>query len=175
MEPPLDVGMNICSFVQIFRVTRPRWLPDAYMVKTLKNLLLRNQEIDDHETWYTASSSEVLPYCSNDDTGLTLTIFVTWPNLFPNASAWVKLYTAYSHVFPSLFSTYYMYMHSGERYRIKDPLVGVQFGKNAFKFTKSRAKNVQNRTLNQYGIHSSDMKQGRAREWGISSHLSLLT
>ena len=42
--------------------------------------------------------------CSNDDTGLTLTIFMTFSNLFPNASAWVKAYTAYCHVFPSFFS-----------------------------------------------------------------------
>ena len=42
--------------------------------------------------------------CSNDDTGLTLTIFMTWSNLLPNAYAWVKAYTAYGHVyFPSLF------------------------------------------------------------------------
>ena len=41
--------------------------------------------------------------CSNDDSGLTLTMFMTWSNLFPNASTWVKAYTAYSHVFPSLF------------------------------------------------------------------------
>ena len=40
---------------------------------------------------------------SNDDPGLTLIIFMTESNLFPNASAWVKAYTAYSHVFPSLF------------------------------------------------------------------------
>ena len=31
-----------------------------------------------------------------------LTIFITWSNLFPNDSAWVKAYTAYGHVhFPS--------------------------------------------------------------------------
>ena len=40
---------------------------------------------------------------SNDDTGLTLTIFMTLSSLLPNASAWVKAYTTYSHVFPSLF------------------------------------------------------------------------
>ena len=45
------------------------------------------------------------------DTGLTLSIFMIWSNLFPNASAWEK---AYSHVYP---------MHSGERYRIHGPLV----------------------------------------------------
>ena len=85
------------------------------MVKTFKNLL-RNQEADDLETWYTASGTQVLPNCSNDDNGLTLTIFMTWSNLFPNASARVKAYTAYSHVFPSLFCSAYP-MHSGELYR----------------------------------------------------------
>ena len=39
----------------------------------------------------------------NDDTGLTLTIFMAWSNLFRNASAWVKFYTAFSHVFQRLF------------------------------------------------------------------------
>ena len=34
--------------------------------------------------------------CSNDDTGLTLTIFMTWSDLFSNT--WVKAYTTYSHV-----------------------------------------------------------------------------
>ena len=40
--------------------------------------------------------------CSNDDPGLTLAVFTTCSDLFPNASAGVKSYTAYSHVFPSL-------------------------------------------------------------------------
>ena len=39
---------------------------------------------------------------SNDDTGLTLSIFMIWSNLFTNASARVKADTAYSHIFPSL-------------------------------------------------------------------------
>ena len=49
---------------------------------------------------------QVLEYnqiCSNDDTVLTMTIFITSSNLFPNASVWVKAYTAYNHTFPSLF------------------------------------------------------------------------
>ena len=37
--------------------------------------------------------------CSNDETGLTMTIFMTLSNLFPNAFACVKAYTAYSDVF----------------------------------------------------------------------------
>ena len=73
------------------------------MVKNFKNLL-QNQEADDLETWYTASGTRVLPMFSYDDPGLTLTIFMTGSNLFPNASAWVKAYTALSaNVFPSLF------------------------------------------------------------------------
>ena len=32
-----------------------------YGVKTLKNLLLRNQKADDLETWYAASGAQVLP------------------------------------------------------------------------------------------------------------------
>ena len=74
------------------------------MVKKFKNFLLRNQEADDLETWYTASGTRVLPMFSYDDHGLALTIFMTGSNLFPNASAWAKAYTALSAlVFPSLF------------------------------------------------------------------------
>ena len=40
---------------------------------------------------------------SNDGTGLTLSIFMIWSNLFPNSFAWLKAYTAYNHIFPSLF------------------------------------------------------------------------
>ena len=36
-------------------------LPGPYMVKTFKNLLLRNQEAGDLETWYTASGTQVRP------------------------------------------------------------------------------------------------------------------
>ena len=32
------------------------------MVKTFKDLLLRNQEADDLENWYTASGTQVLPH-----------------------------------------------------------------------------------------------------------------
>ena len=40
---------------------------------------------------------------SNEDTGLTLPIFMAWSNLFRDASAWVKAYTAYSNIFRRLF------------------------------------------------------------------------
>ena len=85
------------KFVQMFKVTWP-W---PYMVKNVKNFLLRNQETDDLETWYTALGTRVLPMFSYDDHGLTLTIFMIGSNLFPNASAWAKAYTALSAlVFP---------------------------------------------------------------------------
>ena len=74
------------------------------MVQNFKNLLLRNQEADDLGTWYTASGTQELPMFSYDDPGLAMTIFMTGSDLFPNASAWVKAYTALSaDVFPSLF------------------------------------------------------------------------
>ena len=60
------------------------------MVENLKNLL-RNQEADDLKTWYTASGLGVLPMFSYGDSGLTLTIFMTGSNLFPNASALVLM------------------------------------------------------------------------------------
>ena len=96
------VRMKICSNVP-GHMTKMASRPVYMHVKTFKNLLLRNQEADNLETWYTATGTQVLPNYSNDDTGLTLTISMTWSNLFPNASAWVTAYTAYSHVFPSLF------------------------------------------------------------------------
>ena len=69
-----------------------------------KQQMTRNQEADDLETWYTALGMRVLPMFSCDGPGLTLTIFMTGSDFFPNASAWVKAYTALSAlVFPSLF------------------------------------------------------------------------
>ena len=88
-------GMKICSNVP-GHMTMP-----IYMVKSFKNLLLRNQEADDLQTWYTASS--------------TTSVFIWWlwvdldhfydgSNLFLNASAWLKAYTALSaNIFPGLF------------------------------------------------------------------------
>ena len=51
---------------------------------------------------------------------------MTGSNLFPNASAWVKAYTALSaNVFPSLFYYSAYPQCSGERYRTDGPLVYV--------------------------------------------------
>ena len=64
-------------------------------------------------TWKLGIQHRVLKHnqiCLND-AGLTLTIFLTWSNLFPNASAWVKSYAAYCHVFPSSFQFSISYAH----------------------------------------------------------------
>ena len=72
--------MKICSNV-------PSHMTMPICDENFKNLLLRNQEADDLETWYAALGTRVLPMFSYDDTGLTLTIFMTGSNLFPNVSA----------------------------------------------------------------------------------------
>ena len=54
------LGMWEWKFIQTVLVTWPRWPPCPYMVKTLKNLLLRNQKADDLETWYAALGDRVL-------------------------------------------------------------------------------------------------------------------
>ena len=41
--------------------------------KPIKNLLLRNRQVDFHETWYVASGTPAHHICSNDDPGMILT------------------------------------------------------------------------------------------------------
>ena len=60
------------------------------MVKTFKNLLLRNQRTDDTETWYAASSAQVLPSLFKSCPGLTLIYFTAKSNLVPYAFVWEK-------------------------------------------------------------------------------------
>ena len=68
VEPPWDGGTKVCSNGGGTKVCSngPGHMtkivaPCPYMVKTLKNLLLRNQKADDLETWYAASGGRVLP------------------------------------------------------------------------------------------------------------------
>ena len=49
-----------------------------------KNPLLRNQQVNDLRTWYTA----LMTLCSNNDPGLTLTYFTAMSTLLPNAFVW---------------------------------------------------------------------------------------
>ena len=60
------------------------------MVKTLKNLLLRNQKADDLKLGMQHRVLKYYQFCSNDDPGLTLTYFTTRSNLVPYAFVWEK-------------------------------------------------------------------------------------
>ena len=51
------------------------------MVKTLKNLLLHNQESFMADSWYTASGIKVYQADSNDDSRLTFDLSVAMLNL----------------------------------------------------------------------------------------------
>ena len=53
------VGMKICSNVPGHMTKMASRI--IYRVKPFKNLLLRNQDTDDLETFYTASGTQVLP------------------------------------------------------------------------------------------------------------------
>ena len=75
----MESGMGEQKFVQMVLVTWPRWLPCPYMVKTLKNLLVRHQMADNLETWYAALGARVLP-----------SLFKWWP--------WVDLDLCYGKV-----------------------------------------------------------------------------
>ena len=66
---------NESLFKQSWSHDQDGWPACPYMVKTLKNLLLRNQKADDLETWYAPLCACVLPSCSTDDSKLTLTFY----------------------------------------------------------------------------------------------------
>ena len=51
-----------------------------YGKKPFKNLLLRNQWTDFHETWYVTLEIRPIMVCSNDDPQLTLTYFTARSN-----------------------------------------------------------------------------------------------
>ena len=87
MESPWEVGNE-----NLFHVT---W-PCPYMIKNFKNLLFPNQETGDLKSWYTLLGSWLPSIFSNDDPGLTWSIFMTGSDLFPNASIWVAADTALS-------------------------------------------------------------------------------
>ena len=114
-----SVGCGEWKFVLMFQVT---W-PCSYMVKNFENLLLRNQEADDLETWYTASGTRILPMFSYGDPGLTMTIFMTGSNLFPNASAWLKAIQHWMLMHFQVFPNSAYPQYSGERYRTNGSLL----------------------------------------------------
>ena len=60
--------------------------PCSYMLKTIKNLLLQNQESFKAKSRYIASWTQGLPQvCSNDDPRLTFDLFTARSNLSPHA------------------------------------------------------------------------------------------
>ena len=87
MKSPWDGGTKVCSNSP-GHMTKMAAMP--IYGKNLKNLLLRYQKADDLETWYAALGARVLPSCSNDDPGLTLTYFTARSNLVPFAFVWEK-------------------------------------------------------------------------------------
>ena len=94
MESPWDGGTKVCSNSPGHMT---RWPPCLYMymVKTLKNLLLRNQKADALETCMQHWVLEYYQVCSNGDPGLTLTYFTARSNLVPYAFVWQKARTQY--------------------------------------------------------------------------------
>ena len=91
--------------------------------ENFKNLLLRNQEDDDLETWYIALDTRVLPMFSYDDPGWP------WPFLWQGQicfrmllNGW-KLIQHWVLMFFQACSNSAYPQHSGERYRTKGPLV----------------------------------------------------
>ena len=75
VDPPWDGGTKFCS-------NGPG--PCPYVVKTLKNLLLRNQKTMQH--W----GLKYYQVCSNGDPGLSMTYFMAKSNLVPYAFIWEK-------------------------------------------------------------------------------------
>ena len=83
-------GIEERTFVQMILMAWPKQSPCPYMVKPFKHLL-RNQWVDDCETWYTAFTSwDLGPYkvCSNDDPRLTLIYFIARPTSLLTAFPW---------------------------------------------------------------------------------------
>ena len=99
MGPPWDVGMKIYSSVP-GHLTKMAFKP-IYCKNLKKISFFRTKK---PMTLKLHIQHRVLKYYqiySNDDIGMSLTIFMTWSNLFPNA--WVKAYTTRYPVFQSLF------------------------------------------------------------------------
>ena len=115
MEPPWDVENE-----NLFKCSRSHDQDDfqAHIWNNIKILLLRNLE-----TWYTAWGTQVLPNLFKWWPWIDLDHFVTWSNLFPNASAWVKAYLQHIVIYFQACSNSAYPQHSGERYRTIDPLV----------------------------------------------------
>ena len=113
MEPPWDVGNE-----NLFKCSRSH--DHAHINYGEKLQKYFSSEPRGRWLWNLVYSIEYSSTnsISYDDLGLTLTILMTGSNLYLNASAWMKAYTALSaNVFPSLF---WFYISSVLRWAIQD-------------------------------------------------------
>ena len=117
-------GMLGWKFVQIFRVAWPRWLPGPYMVKTLKISFFGTERL---MTLKLGIQHQILKYyqiCSNYDTGLTLTIFMTWSNCFLMLlHEWMLIQHIHVVMYFQAYSNSAYPQLSCEQYRTSGPLV----------------------------------------------------
>ena len=60
-------GKDIDNLFERFRTIEQDGRYTQYMVKTLKNLLLQNQDSFEAECWYIALGTHGLTFCSNND------------------------------------------------------------------------------------------------------------
>ena len=113
-------GMLGWKFVEMFQVTWPRWLPGPYMVKTFKNLLLRNLW-----PWNLLYS---IGYSSTTKFVQMMTLGWTWPFLWHCQICFLMLLHGWrpiQHIvmyFQACSNSAYP-VHSGEGYRTIGPLV----------------------------------------------------
>ena len=90
MESPWDVRNEIFSNV-------PGHMTITVYGKTLKkSSFLEPRGRLPWNLVYSIGYLTTTNFFSNDDSGLTLTVFITGSNLFPNASVWVTTYIALS-------------------------------------------------------------------------------
>ena len=66
------------------------------MVRTLKNLLLQNQESFMAEFWNIAERLKVYQVHSNDDPGITSDLFMARSDLCPQTFIWEKVEKSFS-------------------------------------------------------------------------------
>ena len=77
-------------FAQMVLVTWPIWPPCPLMVKTLKNLLLRNPKADDLEYWYASLGARVLTNLLKWWRWIDLDLFYSKVKFVPYAFVWEK-------------------------------------------------------------------------------------
>ena len=83
MKPPWDIEMKMCSTI-LDHMTKP-WLPGPYIVSLSKRSFFGTKWPMILKFGVQQLVLKNYQKFSNDDTGLTLTMFMTRSNLFPNS------------------------------------------------------------------------------------------